>query len=269
MYYDYHTHTCFSEDSEAPVDSMIQGAIAKGICELAITDHYDPDYPDPEYDFIPDFPEYHKMLTEKQAEYAGKIKIVKGLEIGLQEGALDETPTMEKALAAANAFPYDFLIGSFHCFCGYDLYTADYSKMEEKQVLPDFYTHMYNCLKAYKNYDIVGHFNVVDRYVPFELDYSNCMDIVEAILKMIIEDGKGIELNTSSFRYGMGERTHASSEILTMYREMGGEIVTMGSDAHKPEDLADHFDRAREILTGHGFRYFATFEDRKIKMVKF
>ena len=95
------------------------------------------------------------------------------------------------------------------------------------------------------------------------------MDIVEAILKMIIEDGKGIELNTSSFRYGMGERTHASSEILTMYREMGGEIVTMGSDAHKPEDLADHFDRAREILTGHGFKYFATFEDRKIKMVKF
>ena len=269
MYYDYHTHTCFSEDSEAPVDSMIRGAIDKGICELAITDHYDPDYKDPNYTFVPDFPEYYKMLLEKEKEYEGKIRIVKGLEIGLQEGGTEDGPTLAKAEWAAADFPYDFLIGSFHCFCGYDLYTADYSKMGEKQVLPDFYTHMYNCLKAFKNYDIVGHFNVVDRYVPFELDYSNCMDIIEAIVKMIVEDGKGIEINTSSFRYGMGDRTHASSEILTMYHDMGGEIVTMGSDAHDPKDLAHEFDRARDILMDHGFKYFATFKDRKLDMVKF
>lgn len=263
MKYDYHTHTCFSEDSEAPVDDMINAAIERGVAELAITDHYDPDYPDPEFEFIPDFPEYHKMLMEKQEEYAGRIKIVKGIEIGIQDGE-----TIEKCREAAHAFPYDFIVGSFHCFCGYDLYTADYSKMEEKQVLPDFYTFMHTCLSQYKCYDVVGHFNVIDRYVPFELDYSNCMDICEAVMKIIVEDGKGIEINTSSFRYGMGDRTHAASEFLTMYREMGGEIVTIGSDAHKPQDMAADWERAAEILRNHGFRYLATFENRKPNMIK-
>ncbi len=264
MYYDYHTHTFFSDDSDALPDDMITAAIERGIAELAITDHYDPDYPDPDYTFVPDFSEYHKMLLDSEEKYAGKIRIVKGLEIGMQEG-----PTLEKCEEQAAAFPYDILIGSFHCFCGYDLYTADFSKMDEKQVLPDFYTHMYNCLKAFKNYDIVGHFNIIDRYIPFEPDYSRCDDIVEAIVKMVVEDGKGIEINTSSFRYGMGDRTHASSEILSMYHDMGGEIVTIGSDAHTPKDLILEFDRAREILMSHGFRYFATFKDRKLSMKKF
>lgn len=263
MIYDYHTHTMFSEDSVAPVDDMIRGAIDKGIGQLAITDHYDPDYPDPEFEFIPDFENYHSMLLEKQKEYADRIKIVKGIEIGLQEG-----DTLKKCRETAAAFPYDFIIGSFHCFCGYDLYKADYSSMEQKKVLPDFYECMYNCLSEYKDYDIVGHFNVIDRYVPFELDYSNCMDICEAVIKMIVEDGKGLEINTSSFRYGMGDRTHAASEFLTMYHDMGGELVTIGSDAHRPEDLGHEFQRAAEILRSHGFRYLATFDSRRPEMVK-
>ena len=86
MIYDYHTHTMFSEDSEAPVDSMIERAIDIGIAELAITDHYDPDYPDPNFEFVPDFPEYHAMLDEKQQQFADRIKIVKGIEIGIQDG---------------------------------------------------------------------------------------------------------------------------------------------------------------------------------------
>ena len=108
MIYDYHTHTCFSEDSEAPVDEMIRGAIDKGIAQLAITDHYDPDYPDPEYEFVPDFPSYHRMLIDKQEEYADRIRIVKGIEIGLQEGS-----TLDKCREEAAAFPYDFIIGSW------------------------------------------------------------------------------------------------------------------------------------------------------------
>lgn len=263
MKYDYHTHTCYSEDSEAPVDAMIMAAIDNGVSELAITDHYDPDYPDPNFEFIPDFPEYHKMLLEKQEEYRDRIKIVKGIEIGLQRG-----DTLDKCREVAETFPYDFIIGSFHCFDGYDLYTADYSVMNEKEVLPNFYRCMYDCLKAYKDYDIVGHFNVIDRYVPFELDYKDSMDICEAVIKMMVEDGKGMEINTSSFRYGMGDRTHAASEFLAMYREMGGEMVTIGSDAHKPSDMAADWDRAADILRSHGFRYLATYENRKPKMVK-
>ena len=263
MIYDYHTHTMFSEDSEAPVDDMIRRAVEIGVAELAITDHYDPDYPDPNYEFVPDFPEYHAMLDSKQKEYADRIKIVKGIEIGIQDG-----DTIEKCRAQAAAFDYDYIIGSFHCFCGYDLYTADYDSMNEKEVIPDFYKYMHSCLSQFKDYDVVGHFNVIDRYVPFELDYSNCMDICEAVLKMIVEDGKGIEINTSSFRYGMGDRTHAAGEFLQTYHDMGGEIVTIGSDAHKPEDLGHEYERAADILRSHGFRYLATFSERRPTMIK-
>ena len=95
--YDYHSHTDFSDDSSTSMDEMIQGAIKKEIRELAITDHYDPDYPDPNYPFEVDFVEYHKSLLNAEKEYAGQIKIIKGLEIGIQQ-----EPTMSKCRAAAN-----------------------------------------------------------------------------------------------------------------------------------------------------------------------
>jgi histidinol-phosphatase (PHP family) len=66
--YDYHTHTDFSDDSASTMDEMIQGAIQKGIKELAITDHYDPDYPDPNYPFEVDFDEYNMHLRSKSSK---------------------------------------------------------------------------------------------------------------------------------------------------------------------------------------------------------
>lgn len=263
MYYDYHTHTSVSEDAFVPADEMIQAAIDKGVAELAITDHFDPDYPHPDFTFEPNLESYHKMLLDKEAEYQDKIKIVKGIEIGLQRGS-----TLKRCKDEAHSFNYDFIIGSFHCFDGFDLYMADYDKMNQKEVLPNFYKCMYDCLSDYKDYSVLGHFNVIDRYIPFEPDYRDVMDLIKEILKMIISDGKGMEFNTSSYRYGMGENTTPSSDILKMYHELGGEIITIGSDAHKPEYIAMDFDKAKKILNEKGFKYFATFENMKPSMRK-
>ena len=108
--------------------------------------------------------------------------------------------------------------------------------------------------------------NLVARYSHDMADFKDYGDIVEEILKMIIYDGKGIELNTSSFRYKMS-CTCPSEEILQMYRELGGEILTMGSDAHTPDKLTDHFDYAAEYLQSLGFKYLASFNKRKPSFV--
>ncbi len=260
--YDYHSHTDFSDDSASTMDEMIQGAIQKGIKELAITDHYDPDYPDPNYPFEVDFAEYHKALLHAEQQYKSTIKIIKGLEIGIQDGS-----TMEKCKAASKNFNYDFLIGSFHSFNGEDLYTANYAEMDQNKILPSFYTYVYNCLKEFNDFDVLGHLNVIDRYLNLERDYTEALFIIEEILKDLISKGKGLEINTSSYRYGLQGRNHPTKEILQLYHDLGGEILTIGSDAHRPSDLLFHFEDGVAFAQQHGFKYFSTFENREITML--
>jgi histidinol-phosphatase (PHP family) len=259
--YDYHSHTDFSDDSSSTMDEMVQGAIQKGIKELAITDHYDPDYPDPNYPFEVDFAAYHQALLDAEKKYAPQIKIIKGLEIGIQDG-----PTLEKCKIASENFNYDFLIGSFHSFNGVDLYTTNYHEMDQDSILPTFYTYMYDCLKEFNGFDVLGHMNVIDRYLNLERDYTASLFIIEEILKDLIEKGKGLEINTSSYRYGLQGRNHPTKEILQLYHDLGGEVLTIGSDAHRPSDLMFHFEDAVSFAQTHGFKYFSTFENRKITM---
>ena len=131
-----------------------------------------------------------------------------------------------------------------------------------------FRSYMLDCLKKYKDYDVVGHFNVIDRYTDRIPDPSVYMDLVEEILRVVVSDGKGLEINTSSFRYGMGERTTPAKEILRLYKELGGEIITIGSDAHKPKDLGYYFDHAVEMIKDTGINYLATYEQRKLNLLK-
>lgn len=262
--FDYHTHTAYSDDCSVPMRDMIEAACQFGLNELAITDHYDPDYPDQQFPFDIDFDRYHKDLDRYSKEYQSRIKIVKGIEIGIQHGE-----TMKKCSTAAHAYDYDVILGSFHCAEGYELYGNGFfigRTVEESYIA--FYQYMYNCLKSYKDYDILTHFNIIDRYsdrIPPTAVYS---DIIDEILKVIIYDGKGIEINTSSYRYGLGDRTTPAKGILKRYKELGGEIITTGSDAHYTNDIGYKLDLAQEIIKSAGLRYLTTFDQRKPKFVK-
>jgi len=234
---------------------MIETAIRTGIKEMAVTDHYDPD--DLDYPFEPNFPKYHRNLLEVSHVYKGRIKIIKGIETGIQHG-----DTLIKCENAANAFPYDFILGAFHAAHSQNLYSQYFKNRTPEEGFYDFYTYMADCVKEYKNFDVMAHFNVVDRYVDYVPDYSPYMDIIESILKDLICSGKGIEFNTSSFRYGM-ENTTPSKEILALYKSLGGEIITIGSDAHRAQDVGYGYDKAVSILKSHEFKYISTFENRK------
>jgi histidinol-phosphatase (PHP family) len=237
---------------------MLDQAAKLHLDEIAVTDHYDPGYPDKEFPFELEFDKYHEALEKYSDEYEGRLMIAKGIEIGLQ------TDQIDAARKAAGAYDYDYIIGSFHCALGEPLYQGHfYDNKTTIQAFRDYFTYMYDNFKNFKDYCCAGHLNIVARYCEKESPaFGEYADIVEEILRMIIEDGKGIELNTSSWRYKMAE-TCPSKEILTMYRDLGGEIITTGSDAHTPDKIADHFETAYEYLKSLGFRYICTFSHRE------
>jgi len=260
--YDYHTHSSFSHDSITPMNEIIEAAIYKGLKEIAITDHYDPDCPESNYSTEIDIIGYNKELSSAAEVYKDRIKVVKGLEIGIQYGAI------QKCENTANAFPYDFIIGSFHAAYGADIYTRYFIGREQTEAFYDFYLYMADCLNKFKNFDVVGHFNGLDRYTDYVPGYAPFMGIIENILKNLIENGKGLEFNTANTRFGMGERTTPSKEILSLYKRLGGEIITIGSDAHRIRDIGYGYQTAVETLKKHGFKYVSTFKDRNINFVK-
>lgn len=253
---DFHTHTGFSDDCDVSFDDMLAGAAAAGIKILAVTDHHDPGYPDPEYPFQLDFPAYHRALETAREKYEGVMDIRRGVEMGIWEGFLDE------ASRHVNGYDYDFVIGSFHCMRVDDLVRYDFASSDGPAELEDFYRFMYECLSKYSDYDILGHFSVIDRYIGRLYDYGPVTDIIDEILRLIIGQGKGIELNTSSFKYGTGTWL-PREQILRRYLELGGEILTFGSDAHDPKYYQYHFDDALEFAGSLGFRHYCTFAERK------
>lgn len=256
--FDYHTHSSFSDDSPTPIVDMVEAAYALGLSEIAITDHYDPEYANRSVPFFLDFPAYHRALDHMYTSYEGKIKVVKGIELGLQKKVLTHCSKI------AQDYDYDFILGGFHCAENKELYGGDFFKgITIERAYQDFYSYVFDCLSIFKDYSVLAHFNIIDRYAEETPKDHVYFDIVESILKMMIEDGKGIEINTSSFRYGMGRRMTPSLEILRKYKDLGGDIITIGSDAHFPKDVGYKLDSMPAFLKGEGFRFITTFDHLK------
>ena len=263
LLYDYHVHTDFSDDSDAPMTDMVEKAVSLGIRQMAITDHYDPGYPDPLFPFVLDEDNYYEAVSDHQDRYKDRIEIAKGMEIGIMKGQFEE------ASRSVHAHDYDFLIGSFHCMRNADLYNYIFTPDNRAALTEDYYVYIYECLSAYKDYDILGHVTLIDRYTGEPpLDYTPYMEKIRAILKLVIEDGKGIELNTSSFKYG-NSTWLPRKEVLAAYKELGGEIFTIGSDTHETQHFQDHFEEAEALARSLGFKYYCTFKDHEPIFHKF
>jgi histidinol-phosphatase (PHP family) len=261
--YDYHTHSSFSADSDEALETMVLRAISLGIREYAVTDHYDPDYRNAAYDFGLDREAYTRELERLTEKYGARIKLIKGIEIGIQHDAT------EACRAMIGAYPFDFVIGSFHCAEGFEICAPAYADGRRAEDLyRGFYGYMLQCLKTYKDYDVIGHLNVIDRYAPRIPEDEAYRDLVEDIVRLLVADGKGIEINTSCFRYNMGDRSTPTADMLRLYVLAGGEIVTLGSDAHRAADVGFMLDRAASMARDAGLKYLATFENREVKFVK-
>jgi len=264
--YDQHIHTSLSTDSEPgyTIADIFETAIEKGIAGVAITDHYDPLWPDDDDPSKLDVPAYEAELTEAESICAQRLFFAKGIELGLLPGiALD---MCEKVVAA---YPYDFVIGSIHYSETIPIHQpVYYDGRAIETILDEYYTLLLDSVRVYKNYDVIGHINCIDRYTDGFAAQELYMPYVDEILKIAISDGKGIEINTSAFRYGIGDRGTPTQPILNRYKELGGEIVIIGSDAHRLSDVGSFIKEGEEMLLASGIRYLAVFSERRPEFIK-
>jgi histidinol-phosphatase (PHP family) len=265
-YCDFHTHTSFSGDCKSPMETQIINAIKNNVVKLCFTDHYDYDYPgNAQLTFDIDFPNYYETYIRLKEKYKSKIQLLFGLEVGLQPHIYD---IVNKAI---NTYPFDFIIASTHVVDKLDPYFGTFylNKTKEEAYSRYLESILYN-VTNYDNYNVYGHLDYIIRYGDYEdkkLYYYNYSELIDKILIKIISDGHGIELNTSGYRKDFNE-PHPNIEIIKRYRELGGEIITIGSDAHFPEHLAYNFNVAYDVLKKCGFKYFTVFEERKPQFIK-
>ena len=265
MYFaDYHVHSHFSGDSEMIMEHAVMRAVALGLNEIAFTDHVDYNYPDPSF-FAIDYEQYQQALGDLQRRFRADIRIVFGVEIGFQPHVQTEIET----LVASN--PFDFVILSTHMADRLDFYTGDFFDGRDKK---ERYRRYFECLleavENYQNFDVYGHLDVIERYGTYpdrSLNPADYQDVIDLILQKIIAAGNGIEVNTSGLRYGLGHM-HPSIDILKRYQALGGEILTIGSDAHSIEVLAYQLQAARELLSTLNFKYLCRYTMRKADFVK-
>lgn len=255
---DYHMHTDFSIDSDSPMESMIKSAIEKNIKEIAITDHVD--FESYYINNIIDYDNYLITFNNLKEKYNNKINIIFGVEIGLNLNYIDRIQTL------TNSYPFDFIIGSSHSVFNMDLYYDNFFENKTKEEAYNIYfTEMIKNITNIKNFCVYGHIDFISRYGIYEdntLLYDDFKDNIDKVLKLLIENGKGIEINTSGFRYGINQ-TYPQFNILKKYKELGGEIITIGSDAHTPDYIGDHFNVAYDMLIEAGFKYITHFKNKK------
>lgn len=260
MLWDTHIHTHFSGDSTAALNTMIQSSISKNLDGICFTDHIDYQYPKDADLFLFDISDYKKCLLEQQLAYQKHFPILIGVELGLQPQIADWNHHL------ITQHDFDFVIGSSHVVHGFDPYYSEYyeGKSEYAAYLEYFESILEN-IAVFDDFDVYGHIDYVIRYGPnknTEYSYKKYADVLDEIFRQLIEKGKGIELNTAGLKYGLGH-PHPTENALARYRELGGEIITIGSDAHKPEHIAYDFKKVPAFLTDAGFSYYTVFEKRK------
>ncbi len=276
---DYHLHCEFSDDSRERMETQIERAIELKLDEICFTDHVDygikkdwsegnivwrggdamssgVEGKDPLANV--NYPEYFSKIDRMRETYKGQIVIKKGLEFGIQSITADQF----RELYNKYRDELDFVLFSMHQVNNLEFWTQDFQRGKtQKEYNEEYYREIYETQKIFKDYSVLAHLDLIVRYdkngvYPFE----NVKDMIAEILKLAIADGKGIELNTSSWKYGLAD-TQPSRAILKLYKDLGGRILTAGSDAHVAKMLADHLDEGYRILRDEiGFKEICTFE---------
>ncbi len=267
---DYHLHSYFSSDCNTNLDDILFAARKKGMSSICITDHYDMDFPtipeNPHMDFDLDDVSYYSTLNSLRDSLQPEFDLRIGIELGVTPENADKLTRY-----TTDRPEYDFFIASSHIVDNMDPYYDSYfrGKTEYEAYSRYFETILHN-VKSFKNYNVYGHLDYILRYGKNKADNFNIRDysdLFKEIFKIIVYDGKGIEINTGSL-YKNLSFPHPHQDILTLYKEAGGEIITVGSDAHTPEYIGYGFEVARDILMAHGFNYYTTFLKQKPTFIK-
>lgn len=257
---DYHFHTLCSSDSPAALAQQAKAAMAAGVREICVTDHWNlldqqGNHLPTVYDWGPSLTQWRKL----RGRWPGRLELRLGVEVG--NGVLDPA-----AVDASLTLPeLDFVIGSLHSQSaaagGRGIFTAAHAcaKKEDGAAIIDDYMDMLEELVGTRGWDVLGHVIYPLRYIPAEygLDLRPWWDRLAEIFRRVISQGKGIEFNTSA-----GATVDQWREVLALYRDLGGEVLTLGSDAHRPQHMAAAFPQALELIRETGFRWLCVYRRR-------
>lgn len=257
---DLHTHSFFSGDSSEPTREMVKSAVSKGLKTICLTEHNDFDYPESGFEL--DVEKYKAELFRLKEEFSGEIELLFGVELGLMPYLADRLNDF------AQKWEFDFIIGSSHLIDGKDPYYPEYFRtFGSKNGILRYFESILENLNAYSDFDVYGHLDYVVRYSPEKAyEPTDYREIIDEILRKLISMGKGIEINTGGMK-ALGY-VHPNRFILSRYRELGGEIITVGSDAHDSARVAADLDKAEAALKNAGFKYYAVFRARKPELVR-
>ncbi len=281
MFFDTHNHSQFSFDGKGTtVEKSALAAAEKGFGGICFTDHCDFYVPKMKEEFEPIVSEVFDVEAQ-QAEIdrvnglvadgtlgkttSRKFKIFKGIELGLGERNREQT----RELLSKRRF--DQVIASVHYLEDTDPYFGPYYKGKNwKEAYGRYLETILREMKWLGDFDIMGHFDYVARYAPYPKEsvlYRDFPGLFDEMFKYLIENGKGLEINTKSYRtYGL-RTPQLDRDILIRYLELGGEIICLGSDSHTPEQVGDRFDYFAQYVKMFGFRRLGHYEGRRLKMV--
>jgi len=255
---DYHLHSRASVDSRMEMDVACAEAIRLGLNELCFTEHVDlvPEDPDAGY-FDPDT--YFAEIRRCREQFAGLLTIRAGIEVGESH----RVRALQGSLTGR--YPFDFVIGSLHWVGSETTMKPEYfDNKTRRQAYETYFTELLALVHA-GDFDVLGHLDVPKRYefpLHGSFDSAEFAEEIRAVLAACVSRGVGIELNTGSMRRTDGDPS-PSPEVLGWYRELGGGILTLGSDAHRPQHIAHEFSRARDMIRAAGFTHLTTFERRQ------
>ncbi len=272
MKIDYHIHTNFSLDSKEEIEEIIKYGIENNFEEIAITDHLDLDFPDDGEVILLDIENYIKTLEKYKKKYKSQIGLKVGIELGLQPHLKDNLLVKE----VLRDKRFDFIIGSIHCLNRKGLHNNEFFKDfkgTKDEAHNIYFQEIYNSISSFDGISVLGHMDFVKRYgkLYYEdyniINYEYHKEIIIKILKHLIENNIGIEMNTSGYRYGLGE-PQVGEYILREYKSLGGKILTIGSDAHQVKDLGAGFTQGKKLLKDIGFTEVTTFSKKNPHNIK-
>ena len=262
--YDYHVHTTYSTDGNSTMFEVCRSAVKSGLKEIAITDHFEPTIGNENY---PEFKacDYKLEIEALREVFKGKLKIKMGVELGQPHLFFNTTQQL------VDSMNYDYIIGSAHKLPdGTDFSELNYSKSTMEEAC-EVYIKQVNELASKADFDCVGHIDLVKRYstnhYKKRVTLMTQQELLKEVFNSLISKGKGIEINTSGLRQCPKE-TMPGEDVLKLYRELGGEILTIGSDSHHALDVSKGLEVAVENAQKAGFRYLTLFNKRKPEFIK-
>jgi histidinol-phosphatase (PHP family) len=257
---DLQVHSVRSHDGRATILEQCERAILLGLDVIGFSEHKDFDPQDPVVDYF-DYDRYRAEIEEARARFGHQLTIRMGVEIDYQKWFEDQIRTW------LEDHPFDFVIGSVHYVDRAKLMTPEYTRNRTREEAYKVYFDAVRHSVESGLIDIVGHLEYANRrgvplYGPY--DPSPYREDVIRIFQAMIARGVALEINTAGLRQGAGH-TYPCDAHIKLYASLGGRLLTIGSDAHHPDDLAASYCTAADLALAAGLKSITDWQDRRPK----